>query len=187
MPLFVSSTFGEKQVVNSSTIRNTPSVLVLFHRPTSATTGFFNTQITPTNVNNTGSMDQVLPSLFITRYVASSPSLSVFTAVYSALITSLRFCSIFNARTEPLYEQNHVAFVLSVCRRSGILSYSRPQEAKDCTTGPFKVRIGIAAHLRRWFDVEGLEGPSALETPSPSCEGCPFTEQMANFFDAGAC
>ena len=112
-------------------------------------------------------MDQVPLSLFITGHVASSLSISVFVMVYSALITSLRLCSILNTRTEPLYEQNHVAFVLSVCRRSGIPSYSQPQEAKNCTTSPFKVRIGdLAAHLRRWLDVEGLEGPSALKTPS---------------------
>lgn len=40
----------------------------------------------------------------------------------------------------------------------------------------------LAAHLRRWLDVEGLEGPSALETTCPSCEGCPLMEQMADSF-----
>jgi len=125
------------------TMKDSSSFLNCFTNLTSATTGFFNTQITRANVNNTGGMDQVLPSIFITGYVASSLSISVFVVVYSALITSLRLCSILKSRTEPLYEQNYVAFILSVCRRSGIPSYSQSQEAKDCTISPFKVRIGI--------------------------------------------
>lgn len=74
-----------------------------------ATTGFFDTQITAADVNNTGSMDQVRRSLFIPGQIGSSISVLVFAVVYLTLITFLRLCSILNTQTEPLYEHNHIA------------------------------------------------------------------------------
>lgn len=103
-----------------ATTRNSLVVLVLSLTQPLQTLAFSITQITPANVNNTSSMDQVLPSLSVTGYVASSLSISVFLMVYSALITSLRLRSILNTRTEPLRAEPRRFCFFSVCQRSGI-------------------------------------------------------------------
>ena len=64
-------------------------------------------------MNNSSSMDQVLTDLFITIEVACPQTTPVFVDVCLLLITSPCLCSLLNARSEPLYDQNNIAFVLS--------------------------------------------------------------------------
>jgi hypothetical protein len=114
------------------------SFLYLFTNLTSATTGFFNTQITRANVNNTGSMDQALPSIFITGYVASSLSIPVFVVVHSALVTSLRLCA------SSTYEQN-----LSTCRTtSPLFSQFVDSPESPPILNRKKLKIAPPAHSR---------------------------------------
>jgi hypothetical protein len=42
----------------------------------------------------------------------------------------------------------------------------------------------LAVHLTRWLGTEVLEDPSALGTPNPGCESCPFMEQNGELVSA---
>jgi hypothetical protein len=100
--------FFDRKKQHSRTVLGMRSCTVSPTQPL-ATAGFFDAQITAADVNNTGSMDQVQRSLFITAQAGSSLSILVFAVVCSTPITLLRLFSILNTQTEPLYEHNHIA------------------------------------------------------------------------------
>jgi hypothetical protein len=122
-------------------------------------------------MNNTSSMDQVLPSLSVTGYVASSLSISVFLMVYSALITSLRLRSILNTRTEPLRaEPRRFCFSQFVNGPESPPTLNR-KKLKNAPPAHSRPESGSSRIFEALARCGGSGGSISLGDTCPSCEG----------------